>query len=60
MRFLTTDQLAMLSPAQLEALDELEHCCDLISTRPTLYEVVWILSRAGAPVSLCQKLHDIA
>ena len=44
MRFLTTAQLAMLSPAQVEALDDLEHGCDLISTLPTLYEVAWTLS----------------
>lgn len=60
MRFLTTAQLAMLSPAQVEALDDLEHGCDLISTLPTLYEVAWTLSRAGAPSSLCQSLHAAA
>ena len=57
MQFLTTAQLAMLSPDQIEALDDLEHGCDLISTRPTLYEVAWTLFRAGAPASLCRSLH---
>jgi len=28
MRFLTTAQLTMLSPAQVEALDDLEHGCE--------------------------------
>lgn len=57
MQFLTTAQLAMLSPDQIEALDDLEHGCDLISTRPTLYEVAWTLARAGAPMTLCHALH---
>lgn len=56
MRFLTTAQLAMLSPAQVEALDDLEHNCDLISTRPTLHEVIWTLGRVGAPRRLCEAL----
>ena len=57
MRFLTTAQIAMLSPVQLEALDDLEHNCDLISTRPTLFDVVWTLTRCGAPPSLCHALE---
>lgn len=60
MRFLTTAQIAMLSPAHLEALDDLEHGCDLISTQPTRYEVAWTLARAGAPAALCQALSAAA
>ncbi|GEM_PF-2735699 len=34
-----------LSPAAVQALDDLEHQCDLISTRPTAAERAWVLSR---------------
>lgn len=34
-----------LSPAEAQAIDDLEHECDLISTRPTPFEVAWVLSR---------------
>lgn len=57
MRFLTPAQLATLSPAQVEALDDLEHNCDLISVRPNLMEVVWTLARCGAPTDLCRALE---
>lgn len=34
-----------LTPAEAQAIDDLEHECDLISTRPTPFEVAWTLAR---------------
>lgn len=34
-----------LTLAELEALEELEHQCDLIATRPLPCEIEWALSR---------------
>ena len=36
---------ANLSPAELEALDDLEHNCDLIGVRPLPCEIEWALGR---------------
>lgn len=40
--------LAQLTLAQIEALDDLDHNCDLISVRPNAAEIDWTLERAGA------------
>lgn len=39
-----------LTPAQLEALDDLYHQCDLISTRPLRSEIAWTLDRASSQI----------
>lgn len=52
--------LSSLTLAMLEAIDDLEHECDLISTRPTAQEVSWALERAGAPASLCGAIRNAA
>ena len=35
-----------LTPAETEALDDLEHECDLIGVTPRAHEIEWALSRA--------------
>ena len=44
---------AMLSEQMLQALDDLDHNCDLIACRPLPCEVRWTLERAGLPIDLC-------
>lgn len=50
--------LALLSLAQIEALDDLEHNCDLISTRPSPAEVRWTLERSGVPSEVLAAFID--
>ena len=50
--------LALLSLAQIEALDDLEHNCDLISTRPSPAEVRWTLERSGVPSEVLAAFAD--
>lgn len=52
--------LARLTSAQLEAIDDLEHQCDLIATRPQANEVRWVLERAGAPADICAAIGAAA
>jgi len=56
MNFVPAGLLAILTTAQLEALDDLEHQCDLISVRPTAFEVRWTLGRAGASQMICDAV----
>jgi len=58
MNFVPAGLLAVLTTAQLEALDDLEHQCDLISVRPTPFEVRWTLERAGLGPDLCGRIAD--
>lgn len=37
-----------LTPAEIEALDDLEHECDLIGVTPRPHEIEWALSRVRA------------
>ena len=50
--------LALLNLAQIEALDDLEHNCDLISTRPSVAEVRWTLERSGVSSEVLAAFTD--
>jgi hypothetical protein len=58
MRHVPPGLLAMLSLPMLQALDDLEHNCDLISVQPNSAEVRWTLERAGLPGDLCALIDD--
>lgn len=56
MNFIPAAIVCLLTPAQVEAVDDLEHQCDLISVRPHAYEVRWALERAGAAPSVLNAI----
>jgi len=58
MNFIPAAIVCLLTPAQIEAVDNLEHQCDLISVRPHAYEVRWTLERAGADATVLSAIVD--
>ena len=56
MKYLASEHLALLSIMQLQAIDDLEHECDLISVTPRPSEVRWVLERVGAPAEVCDAV----
>lgn len=50
--------LALLTLQQIEAIDDLEHNCDLIAVRPTTAEIRWTLERFGAAPEVIAAIAD--
>jgi hypothetical protein len=49
-----------LPPGVEEALDDLEHNCDLINARPLPCEVRWVLDRLGVSHGLAAQIAGFA
>mgnify|MGYP006944717060 CR=1 FL=1 len=58
MNFIPAAIVCLLTPSQVEAIDDLEHNCDLINVRPHAYEVRWALERAGVETSVLDTIAD--